>query len=99
MNLDRTPLDGTLDEDAQGAFPDLTRAIDVERPDDRRRQATLMEVRDGQVLLRELADRIRPARFAHGADHGPVSFARLEGVLTEDLARGKTDDAADRRQQ
>ena len=46
----------------------------------------LVVIGDGEVLLGELADRVRPARLADATHHRLVGLARSERVLAEHLA-------------
>jgi hypothetical protein len=85
------------DEPAQRALADLAGPVDVERPDGDGGQALLPVVRIGEVLLRELADRVRPAALAHGAEHGRRGLLRAERELAEDLARAEADDPLEAR--
>ena len=85
-----------LDERADRPAADLARAVDVERPDRRRRQAELGVVRVRHVLAGELGDGVGPARLADGAARRDVRLVHVERVRAEDLARREVDEALDR---
>ena len=96
VDLQVAPRERRLDEGADRAAADLTRAVDVERPHRDRRQPELAVVGVRHVLARELRDRIRPACLADRADRRDVALLDVERVLTEDLARGELDQPLER---
>jgi hypothetical protein len=49
----------------------------------------------GQVLGGQLGNRVRPARFTHGAKARDVSLAHTKGIRSEYLTRGEVDEALD----
>ena len=94
VDLEVASRERRLDERADRAAADLTRAVDVERTHRDRRQAELGVVGVRHVLAGELRDRVRPARLADRADRRHVALLDVERVLPEHLARRELDERA-----
>src|SRR5712692_4739145 len=85
-----------LDEGADRAAADLSRAVDVEGMDSDRRQPELVVVGVRHVLAGELRHGVRPAGLADGADRRDLALADVERVRAEHFARRKINDPLER---
>ena len=92
MDLEVAPGERRLDEGADRAPADLTRAEDVERAHGHRGQPVLGGVGVRHVLAGELRHGVGPPCLADRADRRHVPFLDVERVLPEHLAGRELDE-------
>src|SRR5262249_38092344 len=93
VNLDGLVAQCLRHEPVNGSFSDLSRAIDIERPQRHRWYLVLSMVGVSHVLAGQFTYRINPAGFADCTYGCKTTLLRPKCVRAEDLARRKIDKA------